>query len=276
MEKQTQCELAEKCGFVVPKLEKVRVGELPQKIKYPVITKSSNSLRLGWKDQIFICKSEEDLKNVFPKMKDDEIIVQEFVKKKNELCIDGLCINNGSDVYIPLYSLYYRIPDGDYGQYFFFEHITDNLFRKKIEELFSATKFSGIFSIEFLVGQDNELYFQEINFRNSTWSYAMTKCGVNLCYIYAKSILAGKLDTTSENISQKTPFSAMDEIAEFINNVPSRKMSFGDYIKEVKNCDCFLYYNKDDNNPFWSYIWHNVKNVLNIPKLVRFLLNNKK
>lgn len=212
MEKKYQCELAEKYGFNVPKLVKVRVGDIPVGLHYPVITKSANSLRLGWKDQIFICETEKDLKNAFSKMKDKYILVQEFIKKRNELCIDGLCVNNGTELYVPLQSLYYRIPDGDYGQYFFFEPITDESFREKLKRLFTATGFSGIFSIEFLVDENGKLYFQEINFRNSTWSYAMTKCGVNLCYIYAKSVLKGEIDNTSEKISQKMPFSAMDEV----------------------------------------------------------------
>ena len=41
LDKEQQCVLAEQCGFRVPKFEEVDRGQLPTKLTYPVITKTS-------------------------------------------------------------------------------------------------------------------------------------------------------------------------------------------------------------------------------------------
>ena len=51
--------------------------------------------------------------------------------------------------------------------------------------------FEGIFDAEFLIGPDDKYYFLEINFRNTTWSYASDVLGMPLAYTWVKSTLGG-------------------------------------------------------------------------------------
>lgn len=72
------------------------VGELPKTLKYPVFTKAATStIKGGWKNQAHICNNEEDLLAVYKTINTDKILVQEYVQKKNELCINGMSISGG-------------------------------------------------------------------------------------------------------------------------------------------------------------------------------------
>lgn len=119
--------------------------------------------------------------------------MQEYIKKKDELCIDGISINAGEQVFMPYGCNYYMMSPGGYGNYMYFTPFLDKELTDKITNIIRGAKFSGIFCIEFLVGQNNELYFLEVNFRNSGWSYAFTYGGFNLPFRWAVSTLDNKL-----------------------------------------------------------------------------------
>lgn len=253
MEKNEMCRLAIECGLDIPKTEELRVGELPKALRYPVMTKSVISTTANWKSNVHICQNEQELLDAYKSINGERINVQEFIVKKNELCIDGLSINGGEELYMPIQSSYLRFSPKSYGNYVLFEDYKEHELYNKIQELFKKTKFSGIFSIEFLRDQDDHFYFLEINFRNSTWSYAHTVEGINLPVIWAKSVLAGHLDVTDVKI-KKVPFTGLVEYADFKESVLHRKVSLKQWLKEFKSCDCCFTYNKKDPKPFRKYI----------------------
>lgn len=106
MDKNLLCQLASKCGLKIPKTYLVKTGTVPKDIEYPVITKAKDSVQYGWKENVYICNSEEELKTAFSKIQQDEIIIQQYIKKKNELCIDGICVNRGREVFLSIASTY--------------------------------------------------------------------------------------------------------------------------------------------------------------------------
>ena len=57
MNKDVLNELAEKVGFKIPKTWRVKTGEIPEDIKYPIMTKAIHSFGKEWKDIVFICNS---------------------------------------------------------------------------------------------------------------------------------------------------------------------------------------------------------------------------
>ena len=181
------------------------------------------------------------------------IILQEYITKKNELCLDGVSVNGGEEVYIPIQSEYIRFTPSAYGNYIFFQKYKEMSLLPKIQTIFKKTGFSGVFSMEFLRDKDDNFYFLEINFRNSTWSYAHTHVGVNLPVIWAKSTLAGHLDVSDVKITKET-FTAMQEFTDFKDSVLGRQVSLKQWIKDFKSCDCPFYYNKQDSAPFWSIL----------------------
>lgn len=245
--------LAEECGVGIPKEEILKVGEMPTTLRYPVFTKAITSGNGGvWKDQAFLCKDENELKEAYKHIKVKEILVQEFIEKKNELCIDGISINAGEQVFMPYGCGYYRFIPGNYGNYMKFTPFIDKELTEKIIKIIRGAKYTGIFCIEFMIGKDDELYFLEVNFRHSGWGYAFTYGGFNLPIRWAASTLDNKL--YMDGFKYLDSFDVMEEISDLRDCRSYHKISFLSWFKDFRSCDCCLIYNKKDNAPFWAEV----------------------
>lgn len=254
------CDLAMRNGVNVAKTWVVKKGDIPKDIVYPIITKPGASYE-GWKQDYFVCGDEKELLEAYAKIKGQDLLLQQYIKKKNELCLDGFAINDGRDVYITISSNYtYVLPD-----YYSMEMVISNFNNKKLEEalnkMFAEIGYNGIFSVEFLVDANDKLWFLEINFRNSTWSYASTKLGMNLPVLWALGMINGK---EPGDIIKNIPagYKAMAEIPDFEQRVRRFHMlTFKEWIKEMKSCDCLFFFNRCDMKPYIN-VWKN--KVLNI------------
>ena len=253
MEKEEMIKMAVESGIDIPKTEVVRVGDLPKTLRYPILTKAVISTMANWKSNVHICQNEAELLEAYKTIKGDSIILQEYITKKNELCLDGVSVNGGEEVYLPIQSEYIRFTPSAYGNYIYFQKYKEMDLLPKIQTIFKKTGFSGVFSMEFLRDKDDNFYFLEINFRNSTWSYAHTHVGVNLPVIWAKSTLAGHLDVSDVKITKET-FTAIQEFTDFKDSVLGGAVSVKQWLKDFSNCDCPFYYNKQDSAPFWSIL----------------------
>lgn len=267
MDKEAISQLAVECGARVPKSEKLKRGTLPTTLRYPVITKSLMSIKGAWKDDVYICYNVDELNDAYQKIKSEDILVEEFIVKKNELCLDGFCVNHGDDVCIPYQSTYLRVAPGKYGNYMTLEPFVNEEVMNQVKRILKKTGFTGIFSVEYLIDQDDQLYFLEVNFRNSTWSYAFTVGNVNMLYEWAKGTLLGHIDRNGFTPRQ-TPFTAMVEPIDF-GFVVKRKISFIKWWKDLKACDCLFFYNKHDKKPAISGWWYVLS--LNIKKKLHLL-----
>lgn len=246
--KKTISEAAFECGCNLPKTEVLKKGELPTSLQYPVITKAIIS-EGNWKADMHVCKDEEELLEAYKTIKSNPLLVEEFIVKKNELCVDGFSINGGGNVWMPYTSEYLRFTDLSYGNYMWIKPLLDDDVRNKIQKVLQKANFSGIFEAEFLIDDEGKLYFLEINFRNSTWSYAYTYGGLNLPYQWAKSTLAGSIDYKSANVRQK-PFKAMAELNDFSTAVKTKQVSFVKWFFQFLFTDCHYVFNKKDPMPF--------------------------
>lgn len=261
LQKYDITQAALECGLQIPKEELLKVGELPKALKYPVFTKAATSANGGvWKDQAHICNNEEELKAAYKTMHVDKILVQEYVKKKNELCINGVSISGGAEIFMPYACSYYRLRPDSYGGYEFLFPFNDEILAEKISKLLKVTHFSGIFDIEFLIGEDDELYFMEINFRNSGCSYACTDGGFNLPFRWAVSTLQNKLYL--DGFKPILKFDAMNEIGDYYDSVKTKKVSIFNWIKELKGCKSYYLYNAKDPAPFRNFIFQKIKKKL--------------
>lgn len=251
MDKGVLSELAVKYGLKIPKTYRVRKGCIPADITYPVITKARDSVQFGWKENVFICNSEEELKSALEKVTQDEILVQQYIKKKNELCLDGLCVNRGKDVFLSMGSTYNYLLPNSYSFTFTLENNHNETIQDSLVKMMTEIGFEGIFSIEFLVGEDNKLYFIEINFRHSAWGYASTCLGMNLITNWAHGMIHREI---ASDIYKEIPqnYVAMVELPDFKNRVIKNHMNPFKWFKEMKECKCLYYYNKEDPKPFWS------------------------
>lgn len=249
LQKYDITQLAIQCGINIPKEELLKVGEFPTSLKYPVITKAATSAGGGkWKDQSFICEDEKALKEAFSKIKADTILVQEYIRKKNELCIDGISINGGEQVFMPYGCSYYRFSKGSYGNYMYFTPFKDKELTTKITNVLREAQYTGPFCIEFLVGPDDNLYFLEVNFRHSGWGYAFTYGGFNLPVRWASATLDNEI--ILDDFKYLDRFDVMQELSDFKDSVLGGTVSLWQWVKDVRQCDCFLYYNKKDPKPF--------------------------
>lgn len=253
MEKEYIAKIAETCGLNIPKTEEVNHGEMPQTLKFPIMTKSIMPTIHNWKSNVFICHNEQELKQAYTHIKQKRVVLQEYILKKNEINFEGFVINNGCNLYLPFDNRYHRTTEDSYGQYGYVERNSRPDLLEKIQELFKYTGFNGIFEIEFIIDKNDKLYFLEINFRTSAWVYAYTKCGINLPIMFAISTIEGKINSSSENV-HKLPFHFMNVIPDFKQNVTTKKISLWQWIKDFMNTDCTFYYNKRDIKPFLSFM----------------------
>ena len=252
MDKENICNLAVECGAQIAKTEMVTPGTMPKEVGYPIITKAIISTLGGWKGDSFICRNEEDLKEAYKHIRSERILLQEYIEKKNELCLDGFCYNNGEDVVIPYYSNYLRFSNKSYGPYMVMKPFSNEKVMGWVKAMLRKVGFTGIFSVEFLIDKNDNLYFLEVNFRNSTWSYAYTCGGYNMPVLWAKATLEGRLDLSDRKSVEE--FTAMVEPDDLIQNViKNRKVGVLRWIKEVGGAKKY-YYNRNDNSPFWHFL----------------------
>lgn len=252
LSKYAQNVLARESGLNVPDFEEVNVGELPKIVKYPILTKAASSLEDNWKCLTHICRNEQELLDAYATMDCKRILLQSYIEKDNETGFDALAINNGQDCYLPMQLTYHYTTETSFGNSIYFFEPTDQGLLDSVKRLMKLTGFEGIFSIDFIKGTDGKLYFLEINFRNSAWSYPSTCAGVNLPYIWALSTLNGQLEIGNVKI-KKLPFSAIDEISEMLMLIIYSKKNLTTLWRSlslVLKSDCYNTWNCADKGPF--------------------------
>lgn len=249
MEKDVMYELAKKCGLKV--LDNITTPNniVPLVNDFPVLTKGVDSIKVtGWKKDVHICNNESELKDAFQHIEAPVVMVQKYIHKKNELCMEGFSCRKGNDVFISIASTYNYILADSYSPYMTVRNFTNRELIDPLKKMFAEIGFEGIFEIEFLEDQDGQLYFGEINFRNSTWSYASTCAGMPLPILWAKSMLVGKQIEGCYNIVPEN-FTAMVELDDLRRRVKTKKISLLDWLKDYKKANCLYYKGKNDIKP---------------------------
>lgn len=249
MDKFRILELAKKHGLNILDSRVVKRGEVPTDVKFPIITKSISPNSGGWKADVFICENSGELAEAYKKIKSEEVMLQQFVDKKNEYAVEGCSVNKGKSVLLSIYSIYNYLIKGYYSPFrtsgsFDKEDTIGRGLRGMIEEI----GFEGIFDAEFLLGPDGQYYFLEINFRNTTWSYASDVLGMPLAYIWVKSMLEGAIIKDSYKPCQK-PVLCMVEPIDYNLRCRQRGYSKMRWFIELLGCRCKDYWNWRDLKP---------------------------
>lgn len=257
MDKDNINKLAVKHGLKIAKSWVVKPGEIPKDIEYPIVTKAIISTIDSWKKDSFICNNEEELKDAFKSIRSEKILIQKFITKKNELCLDGFSVKKGQKVFYAIASNYNDMLANAYSNYMTVKNTYDHEIEKKLSKMFKEIGFEGIFSVEFLIDQDDSLYFLEINFRNSTWSYASTKAGMNLPVLWSRSMLD---DSVVDKAYVKfDDFTAMAEFVDFKDRVKTKRISLWKWLKQMKECKCLYFINKHDMRPIYAKLINKLK-----------------
>lgn len=249
MDKKNILDLAEKHGLAVLKTVVVDNGNIPENLEYPIITKDINPNAGGWKSDVFICNNKEELLRAFKQISSPRVLLQKFINKKTEVAFEGCSVNKGTASLIAIKSTYkYNIP-GYYAPFMDCETLKDEKLESALKAMLKEIGFEGIFEIEFIVDQDDKMYFSEINFRNSTWSYASTVAGMPLPIIYMKGMLSNRIDPEDKKIVP-TGFTAMVEPVDFEKRKELGISSPGQWLADFKKASCTYYYAEDDLEPF--------------------------
>ena len=261
MNKYTILQLAKECGLKI--LDTVvlnRHDRLPDDLEYPVITKSISPVVGGWKSDVHICHDKKSLEEAMTVIQSDEVLIQKYIEKTNEYCIDGFCAKHGTVMFNGIESNYKYLIPGYYSPYLDVRNFSNpDGIQKPLEDMMRKIGFTGIYSIEFLI-YNGEYYFSEINFRNSTWSYASTIAGMNLPYLWMRYTLFGPSMRLS-TVEVPDNFTAMVEPIDYNLRVVKGDMKFTDWLKECISTDCKFYYDQDDPHPV-AYMLDNLQNFM--------------
>ncbi len=254
MDKYEVLQIAKKHGLEILPSWKVKKGTIPAGIEYPIITKSISPVVGGWKSDVFICENEAELKTAYEKIQAPTVLIQKFVEKQNELCIDGYSVDEGRKSYFAIASTYNYNIRGYYSPYMTVRSVDDGELSHKLKNLMSDIGFEGIYSIEFLYDQDGKLYFSEINFRNSTWSYGATIADMPLPVLWAESMVSKELPEL-KHIDE--PFTAMVEPIDYQKRVVERGYDLDKWYKDFLAAKCKYYFSEKDLKPFFAMLDNN-------------------
>lgn len=247
MDKMKMYKIAESIGFLVPSYTRYEDLDLKD-LDYPIITKTKTSLHENWKDDSFVCFNKNDLTNALSKIKCKDIMIQKYIDKENELCLEGFSYCDGKKNFISVgLSMKYFVK-GAYAHYLDIFNFNDEQLLAKVNNLMETFKYNGVFEIEFLKDRDGSLYFLEVNFRNSAWGYVTNKVNMSTAIGWIHSQLDVDYKPVEYNI--KKGFTAMSEFADFKIRVMHKMIKYKEWKKQYKTCNCLYYYDKNDKKPF--------------------------
>ena len=117
MDKFKILDCAKKNGLNILETKLCKNGEIPEGIEYPIITKSISPNVGGWKSDVHICESVQELKEAYKEIKAGTVLIQRYIEKKNELCLDGFSTNKGKQLFISTATTYNYLIKGYYSPY---------------------------------------------------------------------------------------------------------------------------------------------------------------
>ncbi len=223
-------------------------GEIPKDLWYPVITKDISPNVGNWKADVFVCHNEEELIGTMERIASNEIMVQHFVDKQNEMALEGYTINHGKKMQIVTQMTWKYLIQAYYSPYHDVCMFTDKEMEKKLLSMFEEIGFEGVFEVEFLIDKDGTFYFMETNFRASAWNSTGMFAGMPLPYLWCKGMENGTIDPSDRK--EFEPFTSMSEVIDYGKRVEGGMISEPEWWRDFREAKCTFIYNKDDIAPF--------------------------
>ena len=260
MNKDNINKMAIKHGLNVLRTWVVDTGVIPDDIEFPVITKVLASTMGAWKNDVFICKDRQELESAYQKIESPKLLLQKYIKKKNEYCMEGFSVDQGRDMMITIVSNYNYVLKDQYSPYMTCKSFDRQDILDGLRGMMRDIGFEGIYEIEFLLDDQDNLYFLEINFRNSTWSYASTRAGMPLPILWSKYMIEGRIDPACR---KEIPdgFTAMVEPQDFKIRVSGKQVGFFSWFKDFLKADCRYFMGKNDIGPMKYLVSRKIRNM---------------
>lgn len=248
MDKAEMSTLAMKCGLSVPLFRKVNLRDEPEPLfDIPCIIKPLKSIS-GEKCDIAICRTIAEMRLTFQHYLikgNNEILLQQFVEsdKIEEVAITGIALPSGET---ETYGMIHKIRTRGNGSTVYADYVPEcePEIREKVISFIKATKYQGIFDIEFL-HNENGYHFIECNFRNGAYGYAVTSAGFNMPSAFAYNSRLPKGATLKRK-------RFMEERSDILN-VLDKTISLQKWLKDVIKTNTFLWWNWHDPMPTVYY-----------------------
>jgi len=253
LDKTEMFALAEQCGFKVPRTWRVKTGDIPADIDYPIITKAINSFGKEWKEIVYICRNESELKKAFEGINSESVLIQQYIDKVDEQGCEGFSVNQGKDSFFSVWnSEVYHLP-GKYAPYWKNSNVDDKQFIEKAAAMIAGIHFEGIFEFEFIVDKSGELYFLEINLRNTVNGWSTTVAGMPSAVLWCESMIRGEID---KGYYKKIPegFTTMAECFDYDARVKTGIISHKEWMKQYRSVNAKLYRGRKDYFPFLYFM----------------------
>lgn len=243
MDKQVQVDIAKEVGISVPDSLTHRIGEeLLDKVMFPCIVKPLESIHGGKK--ISVCDDWESAINVLNTYNEGDVVqIQQYIQGDYEIVVDGLALE--ADIIIPGYIKKFRNIKGGttYSESYPLNSLPTAIINS-IKTMLRRMHYYGLFGVELIVSR-GVYYFIEVNLRNDATTYTLSKAGVNLPYIYYLSTYG--VDYSNElnvirNIRSMVEYRDLDFVF-------SRKISYHQWLKEKRNCECLYFADSEDPLP---------------------------
>ena len=255
MNKKAQYELAKKYKFKMARtnLLDLTKNNIENNI-YPCILKPAISAN-GVKSDIRICNNAESFQKAiseFREKKYKNILLQELLDYDYEIDVPGYC--NGNITNIPGIIKKINVYPIKRGSACYVKIGKPNIqIIDKLKELFVNINYNGIFDID-LFAKGNEIYLNEINFRNGAISYALTgsKNYIVVNWVYLNEGLV----TEDEPIKKEYYFMVEDcNFKLFL----SKEISLLEFIKEFIQAKKYAHISLKDLKPLLYKFLYSIK-----------------
>lgn len=252
MDKAIQKAFAKKCGFNVAQSCMVNIRNkeytIPQEISYPCITKPVLSNNSNKKD-ICTCSNLEQLRIALDRLAqrgDFDVMLEEYLTIEDEFTVTGY--SWGKECFLPYVIKKIRTAVNHKGVTSIGElQQPDNYdFIQTIKLFLSNLCYYGLCDIE-IIKSNGKFYFNEMNLRGGAPLFAITRAGVNLPDLLVKRYYGEVIQESFSSYS--TPPRFVSEKAEFEDYL-SRDVTFGKYLKDIKDVDYALIRYDEDPGPY--------------------------
>ncbi len=258
MNKYAIQQLAKKYGFNI--LDSYVIGKgdpILANLPYPVITKDISPNSGSWKADVFICNSEQELKEAICRIEAPQIMIQHFVDKQNEMALEGYTVNHGKQIHIITQLKWKYLIQGYYSPYHDVTMFTNKDMEQRLQKMFEEIGYEGVFEVEFIIDKENTCYFSEINFRASAWNPTCKFAGMPLAPLWIKGMENGFISTGDRK--EFEPFTSMSEVIDYTKRVEGGIVPFAEWLRDFREAKCLYIYDKDDMAP-WNEVIKNFDN----------------
>ena len=249
--KNDQSLLAKESGFAIPRGEIIdtKKGKVDWDI-FPCIIKPIKSIKGAGKNDIKIAKNREELSTLLEEVVSETVQIQEYIEKKMEFQLIGCSLEKGEKIIIPGFTQIIRQPDNTNTGYLRYSPISQlDIDINRINLFFQKIKYDGLFSIEFIRGENNVDYYLETNLRNDGNAYCVKSAGINLpyiwCYYQVNKTLPKNVALTFEK-----PVFFMPEFADIKMGIKS--VGVLKWIMQMVGAKSHAIFNLKDMKPFFA------------------------